>query len=467
MRILSKWAVAGGLFTLGTLAGCGGGNNSSSGTPLSTTGTRSDSPVAPIRVAYTVTDLGATEYYYSYFGYISNRYRYSGVLRINDAGLIITNSNSSPVLYNGQPIRLQVLGYSASVNGINNTGMVTGSSYSNSGGHATLWSESIPRIVDLGFSNTWSVAYALNDAGAVVGEATQGGDWYSTATKATLWQDGQQITLGSLGGNYSLAYGINNSGSVVGWSQVIPSTSGPYYNYNSPVHAFVWNSGTMTDLGLLPGGESSDAQDINDSGQIVGSAETTAKGLYLYRALHAVTWKGGTIGDLGTLGGPGSIGYALNNSGMIVGSGDTSTLAPQSTYYGWYYGYGSVGGGGGTAGGGTGGGGSSPGGGTGGNAGGGTGNNTPPLAGGAGGRSVKSAQGTRSSHSSTSRGIGDTYVSHAFRYVNGKMEDLNAFIDPDNGWELLTATDINASGQIVGYGKYGNKQHAFLLTPVQ
>ena len=465
MRILSKWAVAGGLFTLGTLAGCGGGSNSSSVTPAPTTGTRSDSPVAPIRVAYTVTDLGATEYYYSYFGYITNRYRYSGVLRINDAGQIITNTYSNPVLYNGQPIPLKGASY-GSVYGLNNAGVAVGNSYTNDVGYvATRWISSGGSPLDAAPDRKWSTAFAVNDSGAIVGQSSQGRGWYDSPTMATLWQDGTKTSLGSLGGNFSLAYNINNSGVVVGWSQLTGSTSNSYYD-NSPIHAFVWNSGTMTDLGLLPGGDSSDAQDINDSGQIVGSADVAAQGIYSYRALHAVTWTGGTISDLGTLGGPGSIGYALNNSGVIVGSGDTSTLAPQSTYYGWYYGYGSGGTGNG-AGGGTGGGGSSPGGGTGGNAGGGSGsgNNTPPLAGGAGGRSVKSAQGTRSSHSPTSRGIGDTYVSHAFRFVNGKMEDLNAFIDPDNGWELLTATDINASGQIVGYGKYGNKQHAFLLTP--
>jgi hypothetical protein len=46
------------------------------------------------------------------------------------------------------------------------------------------------------------------------------------------------------------------------------------------------------------------------------------------------------------------------------------------------------------------------------------------------------------------------------------MQDLNALIDPALGWVLVQAWDINASGQIVGWGTNpsGNRE-AFLLTP--
>jgi probable HAF family extracellular repeat protein len=60
---------------------------------------------------------------------------------------------------------------------------------------------------------------------------------------------------------------------------------------------------------------------------------------------------------------------------------------------------------------------------------------------------------------------------HAFLWTDGAMYDLNDFLPPDTGWELLVAKDINDAGQIVGWGKVdldddGNfdETHAFLLT---
>ena len=461
MRILSTRARLGGALALAALAGCGGGNGSGSGTTVTAASATRDAPAAPLQVEYTVTDLGATDYYYANYGYISNLYRYNGVLRINDAGQIITNTSYRPVLYDGKPEPLTGGTYGA-VYGLNNQGVVVGSSYFNAGGNggywAAEWAGNTMTQIDAGSANTYSAAYAINDGGAVVGEASQGAQgWYYAPATAALWRNGQQTTLGTLGGNYSLAYGINASGAVIGWSQLTGATGVSYYDSSSPVHAFVWNGGTMTDLGVLAGGKSSDAQGVNDSGQIVGSSETAPQGLYSYVALHAVTWNGGAIADLGTLGGPGSIAYAINNAGVIVGSGDTSVLAPQSTYYGWYYGAATpIGTTGGTT--------SGAGSGTSGGTTGGTGTaSAPPLLQGAGGHGAKAARGRSAAKT---RGIGDTYVSHAFRYSAGKMEDLNSFIDANSGWELLTATAINTRGQIVGFGKFGNRQHAFLLTPI-
>jgi probable HAF family extracellular repeat protein len=45
------------------------------------------------------------------------------------------------------------------------------------------------------------------------------------------------------------------------------------------------------------------------------------------------------------------------------------------------------------------------------------------------------------------------------------MQDLNALIPANSGWELQGAVAINIAGQIVGVGTVNGQQHAFLLTP--
>lgn len=53
---------------------------------------------------------------------------------------------------------------------------------------------------------------------------------------------------------------------------------------------------------------------------------------------------------------------------------------------------------------------------------------------------------------------------HAFLWSNGVMTDLNNLIVPNLGWVLTKANAINNRGDIVGVGKLGGVDHAFLLT---
>jgi probable HAF family extracellular repeat protein len=74
--------------------------------------------------------------------------------------------------------------------------------------------------------------------------------------------------LGTLGGA-SIAYAINDAGQVVGFS---------YLSDNLTFHAFLWTAGTgMQDLGTL-GGTTSSAAAVNATGQVVGSSTTTNNG---------------------------------------------------------------------------------------------------------------------------------------------------------------------------------------------
>ncbi|MGA2032058.1 MAG: hypothetical protein ABSG68_07380 [Thermoguttaceae bacterium] len=66
---------------------------------------------------------------------------------------------------------------------------------------------------------------------------------------------------------------------------------------------------TVTDLGTF-GGTISYAEGINDSGQVVGEAQTSDYGPY-----HAFLYSGGSMQDLGTLGGADSWASGAANIG--------------------------------------------------------------------------------------------------------------------------------------------------------
>jgi probable HAF family extracellular repeat protein len=103
---------------------------------------------------------------------------------------------------------------------------------------------------------------------------------------------------------------INEAGQVVGYS----TTKNDF-----ATHAFLYSGTTMKDLGALSGGDSQ-AQDINNNGQVVGTA-SLASG-----AWHAFLYRGSTMTDLNTLISPSS-GWTLeqangiNDAGQIVGYG--------------------------------------------------------------------------------------------------------------------------------------------------
>ena len=63
-------------------------------------------------------------------------------------------------------------------------------------------------------------------------------------------------------------------------------------------HAFLWHAGTMTDLGVIPGGFTSEAYAINSHNQIVGKGRVLRDGVALS---HPFLWEQGQMTDLGTL----------------------------------------------------------------------------------------------------------------------------------------------------------------------
>jgi probable HAF family extracellular repeat protein len=54
---------------------------------------------------------------------------------------------------------------------------------------------------------------------------------------------------------------------------------------------------------------------------------------------------------------------------------------------------------------------------------------------------------------------------HAFIYRNNQLLDLNEFVDPAAGWELIQALGINNHGEIIGIGSHVGQDRIVLLRP--
>ncbi len=125
--------------------------------------------------------------------------------------------------------------------------------------------------------------------------------------------------LPTLGGGTAEAWGINDKGQVVGWAS---TTAGQ-------AHAVVWNpASSPTDLGA---GDNSCAVGINNLGQIVGTASLANARAFLW---DPVSQTAQTLAD--QLGGAQSWGNAINDQGQVVGyAEDGTTPTPNRLAYLW------------------------------------------------------------------------------------------------------------------------------------
>lgn len=155
-----------------------------------------------------------------------------------------------------------------------------------------VYSDGIVRIIPT-LGGEWSFVQAMNNRGQVVGTAAiDSTDFFNPTRSAILFESGVLQNLGNLGGLISEAYDINEAGQVVGMSETIPD-----FKSGEP-HPFLYQDGTMVDLGFLGSGIRAAALGLNNAGLVVGSSEWN---IDFPDDRHGFLYAGGSMVDLNTL----------------------------------------------------------------------------------------------------------------------------------------------------------------------
>jgi probable HAF family extracellular repeat protein len=302
---------------------------------------------------------------------------------------------------------------------------------------AVIWENG--EIRDLGtFGGNQSLLGNINNRGQVAGEATNaipdpfslyyqlGGLTTGTQTRAFLWQNGQKQDLGTLGGPDAAGLFVNERGQVVGGSYT-NSTPNPTTGLPT-LDPFLWEKGTMIDLGTL-GGTSGLAGLLNNRGDVVGISNLAGDQTY-----HPFLWHGGKLVDLftTTIGGSPITANELNENGEIVGGGAFPNR-PFDAYL-WRNGVAT---------------------------------DLGTLNGDCFSEAV--ALNSRSQVVGYSQAC-DFSAQGSFLWENGSMVDLNTLIPPNSGLSLVETIAINDQGEIAGDGDPGCGSdalcgHAYLLIP--
>jgi len=303
---------------------------------------------------------------------------------------------------------------------------------------AVLWTTN-RRIIELGtLGGSESFATQINDRGDVLGASSnEVPDPFSlfgfpTQNRTFVWEHGEMKDIGTLGGPDAAPFAINNYGHVAG-SSYLNSSPNPDTGIPS-IDPFLWDKGTMTDLGSL-GGTLGFAQGLNSRGEVIGISALSGN-----QVSHPFLWTPKTrrMQDLGTLGGNNASANWINDRSEIVGSADVPGSLAHHAFL-WRAGsmidLGTRSG--------------------------------DPC-------SVATAINTWGQVVGTST---DCRASlHAFMWEDGSMVDLNSFLPPNSSLQqLVIAMNINDRGVIYGAGVPPGVRpqdvealgHVFLLIPCE
>ena len=211
--------------------------------------------------------------------------------------------------------------------GINRSGDVTGR-YRDSAGitHAYLLSGGQFTALDYPGA-TFTGADAISDTGEIVGRYTLNGVTYGFLVSQVQKPSYTITDLGPAGNPFSQATFVNNHGLVTGVDTAPDGSQ----------HAVLWRQGQILDIsspGL--GGLNSIAGGVNESGLVVGGAETSSKdpnnenfcGYGTGLQCSAFLWQDGVFTPLPSLGGPNSGWGGINSRGEVAGYAENNTRDP-------------------------------------------------------------------------------------------------------------------------------------------
>ena len=242
---------------------------------------------------------------------------------------------SGPFIYHhssGVEVALKGTG----VGGLNNADMVAGE-WVNPAPEAVVWSKN-GGVQILPSDGDFATASAISNDGDVVGNIDNG----HADNSAVMWISRptlHMVSLGVLWVNPSLpsydsssAGGINAQSHITG-SSIAGKGTDPNTAVEFGLHAFLYRSGKMMDLGALAlstdGSDNSEGMAINSLDQVAGYSNTAIPEANTQgkpcpdcgMASHAFLWSAGKMKDLGTLSIPGwdSRADSINDSSEIVG----------------------------------------------------------------------------------------------------------------------------------------------------
>lgn len=252
-------------------------------------------------------------------------------------------------------------------------------------------------------------------------------------TRGFVWQNGAMTSLSTLGGNISEAFGINNSGQVVGVAETSNTDSTCAHPQVLDYFGVIWEvDGSVQALQPYPGDQISAAVAINNNGQVVGGSGPCAP-LSPAIGAHAVLWQSGsrTTTDLGNLGGStNNVAFGINGEGQIVG---ISALSGNATVHAFLW------------------------------------QNGGPMQdlGTLPGDVLSIAYSLNDAGEIVGESCDANGNCRACLWQNGFPTDLNALVPPGSSVHLLVAFDINNKGQIVGqaYDQITGKTIGFVAIP--
>jgi len=308
---------------------------------------------------------------------------------------------------------------------INEEGNIVGWSSGTQGTRAFFYSEKtglkeLPSLPNINVT----AAYDINDKNQIVG--TSGKEVMDgTPAHAVRWTNGNIEDLGTLQGTFSKGYSINSAGEVVGYSYTQQDET------SNKIHAFLYRDSKLIDL--TPNKTTAYASAINNAGQVAGYYNSNVLYRFYYTSIYqAFRIDKGIIKNLGSLPAfPHSFSSVINEKGQVAGNvRSTSGDAEQIFRY--------------------------------------TDGSGLKNLGGVG--EFNRAYGMNTFGDIVGQGRPSSGVLRGFLYTDAYgMLDLNKFIDSPKQWFILSATDINNKGEIVGYAFHSGDQktHAVVLKPVE